>query len=197
MLVSVTRRSAAASTGLVAMLGGALVLVGCASSSTPAAAPAAKPSASVAPVVKFVIPAEVNGLPRSTDDKWLKIPKSSETFLKGKVLSPTGGSVAAAYVAPDLLETIEVSAAAGRVVDPAGTLRQLTQNRSLELKDVRPADPGTAGGVGTCGVSRDFAPPSVLTVCDWAEPGSVGTVRFMSLKDRRGKFADVRAQLQP
>jgi len=193
MRVSVTHRSVAAPTSLAAMLGCALIVVGCASPSTPAA----KPSASVAAIVQFAVPAKVNGLPRSTDDKWLKIPKSAETFLKGKVLSPTGGSVAAAYVAPDLLETIELSAAAGRVVDPAWTRRQLTQNRAIKLEEVRPADPGFVGGVGTCGVSRDFAPPSVLTICDWAEPGSVGTVRFMSLKDRRGMFADLRAQLQP
>jgi hypothetical protein len=197
MPVPVTHRSVVVSTGLTMMLGGAFALVGCASPSTPPAAPAAAPSASVAPVVQFAIPAKVNGLPLSTDDKWLKRPKSAETFLKGKVLTPAGGSMAAAYVAPDLLETIEVSAAAGRVVDPAGTLRQLTQNRPINLTEVRPADPGTAGGVGTCGVSRDFAPPLLLTICDWAEPGSVGTVRFMSLKDRRSGFADLRAQLQP
>ncbi|RSM57697.1 hypothetical protein DMB66_32165 [Actinoplanes sp. ATCC 53533] len=201
MLASVTRRSVAALTGLAAMLGGALILAGCGSPATPAAAPAAAPatklSASVAPVVQFAVPAKMSGLRQATDDESLKRPKSAETFLKGKVLSPTGGSVAAVYVAPDQFETIELSAAAGRVVDPAGTLRQLTQARPIDLKEVRPADPGTAGGVGTCGVSRDYAPPLVLTLCDWAEPGSVGAIRFLSLKDRRGMFAEIRAQLQP
>jgi hypothetical protein len=198
MLVSVTHRSVAALTGPAAMLGGALILAGCASPvAAPVAAPVVKPSASVAPIVEFAVPAKVGGLPRATDDESLKRPKSAETFLKGKVRSPAGGSVAAAYVSPDLIETIELSAAAGRVIDPAGTLRQLTQGRPIDLKEVRPADPGTAGGVGTCGVSRDYAPPLVLTLCDWAEPGSVGTVRFLSPKDRRGMFADIRAQLQP
>lgn len=196
MSASAAHRSVAAPVGLAALLGGALILAGCTSPSTPTETPATKPSASVAPVVRFVVPAEMNGVPRSTDDKWLKIPKSEETALKRDVLSPTGGSLAAAYVAPDHSEVIEIGAAAGRVVNPAWTLRQL-QSGSLGQEDVRPADPGTAGGVGSCGVSRDYNPPLVLTVCVWAEPGSVGSVRFMALKDRRDKFAKVRAQLQP
>lgn len=188
--------SRAAATGLAASLVGLLGLTGCTSPASPAPPPAAKPSASATPPVRFEIPAEVNGLPRTTDDRWLKIPKSKATFLEGKVLGPTT-SIAAAYLNPDdISETVEVSAAAGRVVDPAGTLRQLTGNLSIELTDVRPADPGTPGGVGTCGVSRKNR-PAVQTVCHWAEPGSVGAVTIWSLKDRRDRLAGLRARIQP
>lgn len=82
MRAPVTHRSIAAPTGLAAFFGGVLILAGCSSPSTPAAAPTTKPSASAAPAVRFEVPAEVNGLPRSTDDEWLRIPKSAETSLR-------------------------------------------------------------------------------------------------------------------
>jgi hypothetical protein len=191
------RLSAAATTAMVTLLGSALA--GCSSATEPGPAVAevvTVPSPSAAPAVRFVLPAELAGLPRQQAAKWTKEPKSMATFLEGKVLSPTG-SVAAAYLDPDdTSETIELSAAAGRVADPAGTLRQLTGNLTVELTDVRPADPGTPGGVGTCGVSKE-ASPAVRTLCHWAEPGSVGSVTFWSRKDKRAGFAEVRAQLQP
>ena len=181
---------------LAVLLGGSLLLTGCSSSPEPAAAPAAKPSPSAAPVVKFALPATLNGLPRQTSDKWTKIAKSTTVFLEGKVLQPAGGSVAGAYLEPDnIAESVEVSAAAGRVADPAGTLRMLTGNLAVELSDVRPAEVGTPGGVGTCGVSKKDK-PAVQTVCHWAEPGSVGSVTFWSLKDKRAAFAEVKGLLQ-
>ena len=183
----------------LAFLGGVLLLAGC---SAPAPAPAAEPAASAppstsaAPAVRFEAPAKLKGLPRTTADKWTKGPKSTTTFFRRKVQSPTG-TLAAAYLDPDdISQSIEVSAAAGRVYDPAVTLRQLVANLELELADVRPADPGTPGGVGTCGLSRKNQ-PAVVTLCHWAEPGSVGSVTIWSLADRRDWFADVRAQIQP
>ncbi|GAA3940274.1 hypothetical protein [Actinoplanes auranticolor] len=180
------------------LLCGLLALAGCsASDPKPATAPTVTPSPSAAPpVVRLVLPAEMNGLPRTTTAKWLKRPKSAEKFLKRHVFAPTGASVAAAYLDPDdISETVEVSAASGQVADPAATLRMLTAN-SVTLEDVRPAAPGTPGGVGTCGLSREQQ-PAVATVCHWAEPGSVGWVTIWSLKDRRKSFAGIRAQLQP
>jgi hypothetical protein len=182
---------------LTALLGGALLLAGCSSSPEPAPAPAAQPSPSAAPLVELVLPATLTGLPRQTAAKWTKIAESRTAALERSVLGPAGDSVAGAYLdAEDISESVEVSAAAGRVADPVSTLRLLTGNLAVELADVRPAEVGTPGGVGTCGVSRKEK-PAVQTVCHWAEPGSVGSVTFWSRKDRRTVFAEVKGLIQP
>ena len=176
----------------------ALLLAGCSSSSpAPAAAPSApasvRPAPSVAPAARFSAPAEVNGLPRTTAAKWLKGPKSQADFFRKRVVRSTQ-TVAAAYLDPDEpAEMIEISAAAGEVAAPAVTLRQITVT-GPDLEDVRAADPGVPGGVGSCGVSRKND-PAVVTVCHWAEPGGIGAVTIWSLKDRRKSFADIRAQI--
>jgi len=195
MRAQVTHRSAAA-IGLAASLVGTSVLAGCSSPTTSDSAPAVKPSASAAAVVRLALPAELYGLPQSKDEKWLKVPKSMEVALKGDVLPPEGGSVAAAYLDPaDVLETIELSVAAGRVVDPASVLRRNLGTQTVELEDVRPVDLGTGGAVGSCGVSHELR-PAVETICNWAAPGSVGWVRITSLKkDRRDRFAELHSQL--
>jgi hypothetical protein len=173
-----------------------LMLAGC-SSSSPAAAPSApatvRPTPSPAPAVRFTAPAEVNGLPRAKAAKWLKRPKSQADFFRKRVVRSTG-TLAAAYLDPaNPAEVIEISAAAGEVAAPAVTLRQITV-MTADLEDVRPADPGTADGVGTCGVSRRHD-PAVVTVCHWAEPGGIGAVTIWSLKDRRKSFAGIRGQI--
>ena len=179
------------------LAGGSLLLAGCSSTPEPAPAPAAaKPSPSAAPLVKLALPATLTGLPRQTADKWTKLAKSRTAALERSVLSPAGDSVAGAYLEPDdISESVEVSAAAGRVADPVSALRLLTGNLTTELTDVRPAEVGTPGGVGTCGVSTKEK-PAVQTVCHWAEPGSVGSVTFWSLKDKRAAFAEVKGLVQ-
>jgi hypothetical protein len=198
MRAFVTRSSAAASTGLAAVVGNLLLLAGC---SAPATAPAsadrapASPSVSVAPPVRFLAPAEVRGLPRTTAAEWTKIPKSRTDSYRRTVLRPTD-TLTAVYLDPaDLSESIEFSAAAGPVHDPAAMMRVLVGNLDAGLEDVRPADPGTPGGVGRCGVSRR-AKPALVTMCHWADPGGVGSVTVWSLKDRRAWFADLRAEIR-
>jgi len=188
---------------LVALLGGALALAGCStpaepSAAAPAPSPSVKPSPSVAPALRFVLPKKLVGQSRITDKRSLEQPKSGEAFLKRFVFEPKGNSVAGAYEqANDPAEAIQVSAAAGSVASPEQTLQLITANEQIKVEDIRPADPGVPGGVGKCRVSYEYAKPAVLTMCDWADPGSVGSVWIWSLKDRRAKFADIRAQLQP
>lgn len=192
-----TYRSAAAPAALAALLGAVLALTGCStpsSPSAPAAAPTAEPSASAAPAVRLKAPAKLHGLPRSTSAKWLKAPKGMEWFLKGKVLSPTSSAVAT-YRDPDgVSDTVELSAVAGRVSHPTSTLRLLTMADVHDLDEVRPTDVGVPGGLAMCGLSDELR-PAVVTICNWAEPGSVGWVRITSMEDRRDWFTGLRAEL--
>ncbi|GID91314.1 hypothetical protein ACFQFC_11040 [Amorphoplanes digitatis] len=181
---------------LATLLGGALVLGGCSASDPAPPAPVTKPSASAAPAVRLATPAKINGLPRTEEAKRLKGPESMTESFKRSVLRPTD-SVAAVYLNPkDLSEMVEVSAAAGQVATPDVALRLLTQNLAVQLEDVRPIDLGVAGAVGRCGVDRANR-PLVITMCHWAEPGSVGSINIWSSKDRRDDFADIRALIRP
>ncbi|WP_328471944.1 hypothetical protein OHA21_08570 [Actinoplanes sp. NBC_00393] len=181
-----------------AVLAAALIVGGCSApaASPPSPPPSAAPSASAETPVRFSVPAKIDGLPRTTAKKWTRIAASRTDFLERHVLRPLD-TLTAVYVDADKPGTsVDVSAVTGRVADPAVQLGLLTRNQLDEWADGRPADPGVAGGVGTCAVSRKQR-PLIGTRCHWAEPGSVGTITIWSDGERRKDFAGIVALIQP
>ncbi|MEV4702743.1 hypothetical protein [Actinoplanes sp. NPDC049316] len=173
----------------VVLVGGALVLAGCSASAEPQAEPPAAPPSASSPAFRFAVPAEFDGLPRTTTTKWTKVAQNATRSLKRNMLRPLDTLTAVYVDTSDPAEGVELSAVAGEVFDPADQLRLITGNLVGDWQDAE-----IEGGVGTCSVNREER-PLIRTECYWAEPRSVGRVSLWGLTDRRKDFPAIQRQV--
>jgi hypothetical protein len=173
------------------LISGAL-LAGC---TTPASEPAAGvdgPSPAVS--VRFEVPEEIDGLPRSPNSDYADMSHLQVEYLKRYVSTPND-TIAEIYAGEGLSDTIQISAVAGPVADQAKVVDAFFSPR--RINDLRPVEPGALGGVARCGTVPDTT-TYLVTICAWADEGSAGmlSIQSVDMKDRRAEFAKLRERFQ-
>ncbi|MCA2212585.1 hypothetical protein [Jidongwangia harbinensis] len=191
--------------GLVATT---LLLAGCAG-----AKPAGEPAGPSAPA-RFATPAALGDVPRAGDPHWTENREAQLKVLRPLVADPTA-DYAEAYMETDPAKisfskgtpVIHVRAVAGTVADPHGTVERLIAAMPFPaMSDVRPLDDAPGGVAVRCGAATENLsdshrsdPRETLTVCFWADSGSVGLYmhRVPGGADRRADFLAHYASVRP
>lgn len=168
------------------------VAAGCADAGTSStSAQQVRPSASAF----FDVPAEIDGIKRTTNADHTRTVHRNVRLLTARFVPEPTSTIAELYVAEGRSDSIDVSAVAGPVKDPAAAVNSLMATDGLQ--GVQSVDPGRLGGVAACGTLADD-PRYVVTACSWADAGSVGMLGFVSpdKKNRSADFAKYRERFQ-
>lgn len=172
------------------------VAAGCAGAGTSSApVQSAPPSTPVVASMPFEVPAEIDGIRRTTNAEHTRTARRNVELLTMRFVPQPTSTIAELYVAEERGDSIDISAVAGPVQDPAAAVRNLMATEGLQ--GVRPVNPGRLGGVAACGTLVDET-RYVVTACSWADSGSVGMLGFVSpdKKDRSADFAKYRERFQ-
>lgn len=194
---------------LTLLVGGAIVvyLLGAKSGNTarggavtasPSPSPSASPSPSRSPAPEINIrePITLNGYPKIEAEEF----SSLTTDLKKELAGFPGAADAFGAVYGSVAEKKLVAALAAEVDinDPQQMLDRMFQSFSStsQLADVGPASVGDLGGVAQCGSTESGGED--LTLCGWADEGSIGMFLFLYQipVDVKGDFPDMRAEIE-
>ncbi|MFE9203847.1 hypothetical protein [Micromonospora sp. NPDC007230] len=132
------------------------------------------------------------------DDRPLSLVNVSNARQLGRLVEDLRDVAARGYNGEtDADYAVLVNAVAGTVRDEEATLDKVFR-LFPRVREIRAVDPGPLGGVARCGRGRDDQ--YYVTMCAWADQISVGTVTFLSFKERLGPpgndFVEIRSELE-